>query len=53
MIGFDPGSGRAANLYLQTFADDPQMNSLDNWHRLEQENPALFAGMHEFWLRQR
>ncbi|MCH8221727.1 MAG: class I SAM-dependent methyltransferase, partial [Proteobacteria bacterium] len=53
LIGFDPGSGRAANLYLQRFADDPQMNSLDNWHRLEQENPALFAGMYEFWLRKR
>ncbi|MCH7894177.1 MAG: class I SAM-dependent methyltransferase, partial [Proteobacteria bacterium] len=53
LIGFDPGSGRAANLYLQRFADDPQMNSLDNWHRLEQETPALFAGMYEFWLRQR
>ncbi|MEE8109322.1 MAG: tetratricopeptide repeat protein [Gammaproteobacteria bacterium] len=53
LIGFDPGSGSAANLYLQRFTDDPQMNSLDNWHRLEQENPALFAGMYEFWLRKR
>ena len=53
LIGFDPGSGRAAILYLQRFADNPRMDSLDNWHRLEQENPALFAGMYEFWLRKR
>ena len=53
LIGFDAGSGRAANLYLQRFAGNPQMDSLDNWHQLEQENPALFAGMYEFWLRKR
>ncbi|GBF30135.1 hypothetical protein MnTg04_00071 [bacterium MnTg04] len=53
LIGFDPGSGRVANLYLQRFANNPRMDSLDNWHRLEQENPALFAGMYEFWVRKR
>ncbi|MCZ6560599.1 MAG: tetratricopeptide repeat protein [Gammaproteobacteria bacterium] len=51
LIGFDLGAGRAANLYRQRYADDPQMNNLDNWHRLEQENPGLFAGMYEFWVR--
>ncbi|MCZ6499230.1 MAG: tetratricopeptide repeat protein [Gammaproteobacteria bacterium] len=53
LIGFDLGSGQAANSYLQRFADNPQMDRLDHWHELEQENPALFAGMYEFWVRQR
>ena len=53
LIGFDPGPGRADKLYLQRFAGNPRMDSLDDWHQLEQENPALFAGMYEFWLRKR
>ncbi len=53
LLGFDLGSGQSANLYLQRFTDNPAMDRLDYWHQLEHENPALFAGMYEFWVRQR
>lgn len=36
-------------LYQQRFPTDPLMRNLDNWHRLEQENPLFFIGMYNFF----
>jgi len=48
-IGFDIKRGDHKKLYLKQFPDDAQMTNLDNWDRLEQENPSIFDGMMQFW----
>jgi SAM-dependent methyltransferase/Flp pilus assembly protein TadD len=37
--------------YAKRYPDDPAMTNLDHWHALETENPAIFAGMYQFWLQ--
>ena len=32
-------------------ANYPKAVSLDNWNRFELENPAIFLGMYQFWVR--
>ena len=35
------------------FPDAEAVTSLDRWHQFEQENPASFAGMYQFWLQKK
>ena len=35
------------------FPDAEAVTSLDCWHQFEQENPASFAGMYQFWLQKK
>jgi len=47
-IGFET---TAEGAYRQRFPDDPNATNLDNWHSFEQENPATFVSMYQFWVR--
>jgi len=35
--------------YRKRFPDDRLCRDLDNWHRIEIDNPDLFMGMYDFW----
>jgi tetratricopeptide (TPR) repeat protein/SAM-dependent methyltransferase len=37
--------------YLRRFPADPAGIDLDNWHRFEQDNAAVFRGMYQFWVQ--
>jgi SAM-dependent methyltransferase len=37
--------------YRERFPNDLHLNSLDNWHQFEQENPDTFIGMYQFVLQ--
>jgi tetratricopeptide (TPR) repeat protein len=37
--------------YLQSFPDDKKNLSLDNWNQFEINNPSVFVGMYQFWVR--
>lgn len=41
----------ARRSYQHFFPDDPMLNDLDNWERLEQDNPNLFTGMYQLYLQ--
>jgi hypothetical protein len=50
LLGFefeDPGVLAA---YRQRFPRDAVATSLENWGRLEDEHPYIFAGMYQFWV---
>lgn len=49
-IAFEMPGGNEAKLYRQRFPADTGMTSLQNWHKLERENPTMFIGMYQFWL---
>ena len=38
------------NRYKNKFRDDPQMLNLDNWGKLEKEDPTIFGSMYQFFL---
>ncbi len=49
-LGFtDHGISEAPALYQGMFPDNPAMDNLDNWAKLEQEYPDSFVGMYKFW----
>ncbi len=37
--------------YLQSFPDDKNNLSLDNWNKFEIKNPDAFKGMYQFWVK--
>ena len=37
--------------YFQCFPEDKNNLSLDNWSRFEVDNPEIFKGMYQFWVR--
>tara|TARA_B100000131_G_scaffold28846_1_gene27113 strand:- start:389 stop:2485 length:2097 start_codon:yes stop_codon:yes gene_type:complete len=37
--------------YLQSFPNDKKNLSLDNWNEFEINNPGIFKGMYQFWIR--
>lgn len=41
----------ARRSYQHFFPDDPMLNRLDNWEVLERDNPELFGGMYQLYLR--
>ncbi len=38
------------NRYKSRFSDDPKMLNLDNWSKLEQDDPTIFGSMYQFFL---
>jgi SAM-dependent methyltransferase len=51
-IGFKVGAAVRAR-YQARFPDDRSMTNLDHWHMFEQDHPATFAGMYQFWIQKR
>ena len=49
-IGFDL-SEPALTAYHARFPDDPAATNFDHWTAMEADQPSLFAGMYQFWLR--
>ena len=37
--------------YLQSFPNDKKNLSLENWNQFELNNPDIFKGMYQFWVR--
>ncbi len=52
-LGFELPDSSYALSYRERFPNDPSLTCLPNWHRFEEENPAMFAGMYPMWFRQR
>jgi 2-polyprenyl-3-methyl-5-hydroxy-6-metoxy-1,4-benzoquinol methylase len=49
-LGFDLPGGALQN-FRQRFANQGTMTDLAFWHIFEVENPSLFKGMYQFWIR--
>lgn len=52
-LGFEFSNPETRNRYLARFPDNPACDSLANWEVVEEENPAIFAGMYQFWVKKR
>ncbi len=39
--------------YLKNFPNDVMQNSLNNWEKFETDNPNIFNGMYQFWLKKK
>ncbi|MBV6634216.1 MAG: class I SAM-dependent methyltransferase [Alphaproteobacteria bacterium] len=50
-MGFSLPNQAVRDQYRASFPDDPNMLSLENWHRFEQANPDTFLAMYNFWCR--
>jgi tetratricopeptide (TPR) repeat protein/SAM-dependent methyltransferase len=51
-LGFEI-DGAVIEQYRRRFAEDEAANDLDRWNIFEQDNPATFAGMYQFWVQKR
>ena len=51
-LGFET-SGAVRRAYVERFPDDPERLDLANWSTFEEERPATFAAMYQFWVRRR
>ncbi len=49
-LGFDLHAG-ALQVFRRRFADHGAANDLALWNSFEMENPSLFGGMYQFWIR--
>lgn len=49
-LGFEVGDD-ALGAYRARFPNDHAAVNFDNWAVFEAENPALFAGMYQFWVQ--
>ncbi len=52
-LGFEMRGRGVIDRYLARFSDDPAAVNLHNWHRFETDNPHIFLGMYQFWVRPR
>ncbi|WP_158592250.1 tetratricopeptide repeat protein [Noviherbaspirillum sedimenti] len=52
-LGFEFSNPETRNRYLARFPGNPACDSLANWEVVEEENPAIFAGMYQFWVSKR
>lgn len=52
-IGFEFANPEAQSRYLARFPDNPACDSLANWEILEREQPQIFAGMYQFWVKKK
>ncbi|QCG93055.1 methyltransferase domain-containing protein (plasmid) [Azospirillum sp. TSA2s] len=53
LLGFEFDDPAAHRLYRRRFPEDPDMASLARWTRLEEEEPALFGRLYQFWVTRR
>ena len=49
-LGFEL-AGHSLEDFRRRFPADTTMTDLDLWHTFETENPLIFAGMYQFWIR--
>ena len=52
-IGFEFPAPQAKQRYRERFPKDPDLLDLEAWHRFEQLNPQLFAGMYVLWCQKK
>ncbi|CAO3439646.1 tetratricopeptide repeat protein [Azospirillum doebereinerae] len=52
-IGFQLDDPALAQRYRRRFPEDPDMGDLSLWDRFEDENPQIFGGLYQFWVRRR
>ncbi len=52
-IGFEFPAPQAKQRYRERFPKDPDLSDLEAWHRFEQLNPQMFAGMYLFWCQKK
>jgi len=52
-MGFEMRNRAAVDRYLARFPEDPGAANLENWHQFETENPDIFIGMYQFWVKLR
>lgn len=50
-LGFELPNSAVRMHYRARFPADVACDSLTNWERFEEENPATFSGMYQFWAR--
>jgi tetratricopeptide (TPR) repeat protein/SAM-dependent methyltransferase len=50
-LGFELPSSDIATSFRARFPDDPDMRSLANWGRFEQDEKGAFSRMYLFWVR--
>jgi SAM-dependent methyltransferase len=50
LLGFEADPA-ALGRYRARFPHDTAATDLTNWHALEQEHPAMFGGMYQFWVQ--
>jgi len=53
LLGFEFEDPAVHTLYRRRFPEDPAMTSLARWARLEEEIPALFGQLYQFWATRR
>jgi 2-polyprenyl-3-methyl-5-hydroxy-6-metoxy-1,4-benzoquinol methylase len=52
-LGFEFSNPEIRNRYITRFPDNPACDCLANWEVVEEENPDIFAGMYQFWVKKR
>ncbi|MBP2233308.1 tetratricopeptide (TPR) repeat protein/SAM-dependent methyltransferase [Azospirillum agricola] len=50
LLGFEFEDPAVHSLYRRRFPDDPAMTSFAAWGQLEEEFPALFGQLYQFWV---
>ena len=49
-LGFNSANPTVKKEFSQSFPDDKDNISLENWHQFEMNNPDTFGGMYQFWV---
>ncbi len=52
-LGFEFANPETRKPYVARFPNNPACDSLANWELVEQDNPDIFAGMYQFWVKKR
>ena len=52
-LGFNFIDDYIKNEFTQIFPEDKNNVSLDNWHHFELNNPDIFIGMYQFWVKKK
>lgn len=50
LLGFDLPGG-ILERFRQRFPEDATLTDLSRWHEFEIDNPSVFTGMYQFWVR--
>jgi hypothetical protein len=49
-FGFDLPGG-VIERYRRHFPEDNSLTNFSCWHKFETDNPSVFSGMYQFWVR--
>ena len=50
-LGFSFSNPLVQKKFSESFPEDKNNVSLDNWYQFEINNPDIFIGMYQFWVR--